>query len=342
MGVNIVPLLDRKEVSYDQLSGKIVAVDSSNHLYQFLSNIRSRDGTLFSDSKGNVTSHLIGMLSRTTNLLSNNIKPIFVFDGKMPDLKRKEIDKRHASKEKAKELYEEAESLGDTTLMRKYASRTSILTKDMVEQAKRLASSLGCPIVQAASEAEAQAAFIVRNDKAYAVASQDADALLFNSPILLRNLATSGKKKKKGKLGFDIISPELIFLKENLEKLGLNQSQLICLGMLVGTDYNPGGVKGIGPKNAIKLVKDNIDPKNLFEHVKWSEYFDTPWEDVYDLLNNPKINEDVDLSFSEIDEDAVKKLLCDEHEFDLDRVNRSLESIQKSKNKTQKGLGDFF
>jgi len=71
-----------------------------NTLYQFLSIIRQRDGTPLKDSSGNITSHLSGLFYRNINLLEENIRPVFVFDGAMPDLKQKESSRRRKNDRK--------------------------------------------------------------------------------------------------------------------------------------------------------------------------------------------------------------------------------------------------
>jgi len=69
MGVNLKELIIKKPIELDELSGKVLVIDAFNMLYQFLTTIRQRDGSLLTDSEGRVTSHLIGLLSRTTNTM---------------------------------------------------------------------------------------------------------------------------------------------------------------------------------------------------------------------------------------------------------------------------------
>mgnify|MGYP000754716991 CR=1 FL=1 len=81
MGINLKDLVVKKEISFSDLSGKKIAIDSFNILHQFLAAIRQRDGTPLMDKNGNITSHLIGLFNRTANILEAGIKPCFVFDG---------------------------------------------------------------------------------------------------------------------------------------------------------------------------------------------------------------------------------------------------------------------
>ena len=94
MGVNLRDIVDSRQISFHDLSGSTMAVDALNCLYQFLASIRQVDGTPLMDSQGNVTSHLSGLLYRTTNLVKFGIKPVYVFDGKPPELKKQTLEKR--------------------------------------------------------------------------------------------------------------------------------------------------------------------------------------------------------------------------------------------------------
>jgi len=344
MGVAITDLLVKKEVDLDTIAGKALIVDAPMWLYQFLSSIRSPDGSLLSDSEGNITSHLIGLSSRIPKLMEKGIKLAFCFDGKVPDLKKEERERRKNLKIEAEKKYQEAAKKKDLIEMKKYAARTTRLTKDMIEEAKKLLEALGIPVIEAPSEAEAQASHIVKNQDAFAVASNDADCLLFGTPKLIRNLNLIGKRKKTSKLAYGTIKPELVDLSENLNHLGIDNDQLIALSMLVGTDYNIGGVKGIGPKNALKLVKKyKSDFDNLFKEAKWDDFFDFPWTDVFYLIKKMPVTDEYKLEWKSIDTEKVKEILIDKHDFAEERVNKTLSKLTKeTKKKQQKGLGDFL
>ena len=342
MGVQITDLLARKEIELASLKRKILAVDAPNHLYQFLSTIRGIDGSLLTDSRGNVTSHLIGLLSRTTNLLKQDIKLVYVFDGKAPNLKRAEIRKRRELKEEAARKFEEAENKGNVEEMKKYAARQSRLTPEMIDEARNLLEKLGVPCLNAPSEGEAQAAHMNRKGDCYAVASQDADCLLFNSKLLIRNCSITGRKKIAGKLAYRNVNPELVSLKDNLSLLGINQKQLITLAMLVGTDYNNGGIKGIGPKKALQLVKKQPNPEKLFETVNWQKHFEIDWQEVFELISEMPVTDDYNLTFSQVDKEKVMKLLVETHDFSQDRVEKSIDALlEAGEKRKQKGLEDF-
>lgn len=342
MGVNLKELFERSPVKLEDLSGKVLAVDAYNMIFQFLSTIRSRDGNLLKDSKGRVTSHLIGLFSRTSHFLNIGIKPIFVFDGKHPELKHKEQERRQLAKQVAEKLYQEAAAQEDVEMMRKYAARTSRLNEEMIDDAKKLISLLGLPVVQAPSEGEAQAAHMVKNNDAWAVASQDYDSLVCGAPRLIQNLSIAGKRKNPKSLAYTTVSPELTELAPNLARLKITQDQLIMLAMLVGTDYNPGGVKGIGPKTALKLVLQHKSPESLFSAVEWDAKCDVAWNDVWDVFKKMPVSDDYKINFSSIKSSELRKFLVEERDFGSERVESTIKLLeQKQDKKKQTGLSDF-
>jgi flap endonuclease-1 len=236
MGIKIKDIIEPKQITINELSNKVLAVDSFNLLYQFLTTIRQPDGTPLQDKSGNVTSHLVGLFSRTTKLMQNRIKFVFVFDGKTPDLKSKERERRANLKKEAEEKYKIAMEKEDIDEMKKYASRTTTLTKEMVEEAKELISALGIPIVQAPSEGEAQASYMAKKGDVFGIVSQDGDSLMFGAPRLIRNLSLTQRKKAQNKLAYEKTSPEIISLNDTLKALDFNPDQLIIYAILVGTD----------------------------------------------------------------------------------------------------------
>jgi len=341
MGTKLKEIIEAKDISFKDLSGKKVVVDSFNILYQFLSSIRQKDGTLLMDSKGRVTSHLSGLFFRTAKMLEYDIKPIFVFDGKSPELKKMEKERRAELKEEAKRQYEIAKEREDIEAMKKFASRTSFLSDEMIDESKELLDAMGLPVVQAPSEGEAQAAFIVNNGDAFAEVSQDYDCLLYGVKRVVRNLTVSEKKKKPGVLGYIKVVPQIIELDENLKKLGIDQEQLIIIGILTGTDYNIGGVRGIGPKNALKLVKEYKNKYDeLFEKVKWNDFFKISWKDVFNIIQKMPVTKDYNIEFKPIDVEKIKKILVERHDFSEERIDSALSKLkQRVKEKEQKGLG---
>jgi len=328
MGVKIFDIVSSESIDFKDLDNKLLVFDASLTIFQFMSTIRQADGSLLTDTKGNVTSHLIGLFSRTINFMQKGMKLIFVFDGKPPELKSKEKERRKKLKQKAQEQFETAKEQKDIEAMKKYAARTSYIDKDIIRESKDLLKALGIPIIQAPSEADAQISYLVKKGDAYAAVTQDADVLLYATPKIVRNLSAS--LRKKSNVRYKNVGLEMIKFRSVLDELGISQNQLIVLGILIGTDYNVGGIKGIGSKKALKLVKkygDDFD--SLFNDVKWSEYFDYPWQDVYNTIKTMPVTDDYEIEFNEPDKDKIIDLLCKQHDFSLDNVNNKLEKLYK-------------
>src|SRR3989344_4359279 len=266
MGLNIKDIIPRQEIEISDLKDKLVFVDAYNMLYQFLSTIRQPDGTPLMDNKKRVTSHLSGIFYRNINLLSEGIKLVYVFDGQAPDLKAGTHQIRSESREIAQERYEEAKQEEDIDAMRRYSSQLVKLDSQMIQESKELLEAMGVAVVQAPGEGEAEAAYLSRIRESFGVVSQDYDSLLFGATRLIRNLGLARKRKTIS--GWIEIKPELIDLHQVLNLLEINLDQLICVGILVGTDYNPRGIPGIGQKRALDIVKKYKQPVLIFKSVE--------------------------------------------------------------------------
>ena len=151
MGIkSLMPLIQDKSplaikyIPLNKLSGKVVAVDASMTIYQFLiatQTIRTKGRhrlTELKDKNGNLTGHLGGIFYRTIQFLENGIKPVWVFDGRPPEMKSKETDKRNESKEKAAEERKKAEDVGDWIKAKQMAERSVRVTQEMIDDAKQL------------------------------------------------------------------------------------------------------------------------------------------------------------------------------------------------------------
>lgn len=333
MGVDLRDLVVRRETSFKALQGKRLGIDAFNWLYQFLSIIRQPDGTPLKDSKGRVTSHLAGLFYRTCNLLEEGLLPCYVFDGVPPSFK-KVIESRIERKESAERAYEAAKYFGDFERARSLASQTSRLTSEMVDDAKKLLSALGVPVIQALSEGEAQASFMCQQGDLFAVATQDYDAFLFGAPRVVRNLNVTGRRKLPHGGGYVVVKPEIIELSEVLAQLGVSREGLIMLGILTGTDYNPGGVKGVGPKTALKLVREY--GVNAWRHVTAEWIIEPPV--LMDFFLKPPVTKDYNLTWTSVNAGAVKDLLVKDYEFSEERISSALARINNS---GQAKLGDF-
>lgn len=340
MGVDIGELVDRKEITFDDLNDREVAIDSMNVLYQFISIIRQRDGTPLKDSNGNITSHLSGLFYRNIKLLENNIRPVYIFDGDAPDLKEKETTRRRKQREEAREEWKKLKEEGKVSEAYSKATQSSKLTSDMVKESKELLDAMGIPYIQAPSEGEAQAAHMAGYSQVYAVGSQDWDCLLFGADRMVRNL-TSRRTRKTSGGGRKKINPELIERQQVLEQLEITQEKLIWMGLLIGTDFNPDGVHGIGPKTGLKLVRKYDDFQELLKDDKVDWESDNSPDKILEFLKNPPIQEETGYSFDDPDCEAVIDLLVERRDFSKDRVESKLDELEESMKSRQSGLGSF-
>lgn len=330
MGVDLGDLALKHTISLQSLSGKVLAVDAFNMIYQFLASIRQEDGTPLMDFKGNVTAHLSGLFYRNCRLLENGIRPVYVFDGKAHGFKGKTQAERSEAKRKAEQKWKEALEMERPEEARKYAQATSRLTPEMVEESKKLLDAMGIPSVQAPADGEAQAAMMVQKGLAHATASQDYDALMFGSDRLVRNLSITGRRKVPRQDRYIMVEPELIELKETLAALGMDRSGLIIMGILLGTDFNE-GVKGVGPKTALKIVKEHRTLEAVTEYVrgKYDYQFEVDAEEVLHLFLSPAYSQPGDLRWKRPDEDAIRRMLIEQHDFSEERISGTLATLKK-------------
>lgn len=331
MGVQLGDLVSKEKVSLGHLRGRIVAIDAMNFLYQFLSIIRQRDGELLTDSKGRITSHLSGLFYRTSNFVEAGVGPIYVFDGKSPFLKLKTVRKRKLVRKTAETEWKKALEERRIEDARKFAQRAGRVDEAMVVQSKTLLDRMGVPWVQAPGEGEAQASHICRRDDAWAVASQDFDSLLFGAPTLVRNLAITGRRKLPAKDVYVEVTPEIIRLADVLKELGLEREQLVDIGILIGTDYNE-GIKGIGPKKALELVKKQGSIEEIIK-TEVGEKFEADPLEVRKIFLEPNVTDDYEIRWGEPDTDGIKRFLCGEHDFSETRVQTGIEKLVKGKEK---------
>jgi flap endonuclease-1 len=338
MGTDIGELLKKQQVEISELSHKVVAIDAYNTLYQFLSIIRQRDGTPLKDSRGNITSHLSGILYRMTSLMEEGIKPVFVFDGKPSYLKDHTIEKRIADRENAKIKWEEAKEKGLAEEAYTYAQASSRITPEITDDSRRLLLAMGIPWIDAPSEGEAQAAHMVKRGDANYVASQDYDSLLFGAPFVVRNLTITGKRKLPKKNIFVDVKPEIMNLMENLTELGINHSQLIDIALCVGTDYNP-GLEKIGPKKALKLVEEHGNIENVLKAVGQDI---ENLQEIKDIFLNPCVTDNYTLKWKKPNTEAITSFLCEEHDFSKERVMKACERLATSSGPGQQTLDQWF
>ena len=323
MGVALTPIIIQQTLPLEDLRGKRLAVDANGELYQFLALIRLRDGSPLRDSHGRITSHLSGLFYRTTRLMTDYGPELaFVFDGKPPTMKFAEIARRRSIKERYEAEHAQALEDGDLAKAWSKATMTSRLTREMADEARQLLRLMGLPVIQAPAEGEAQASHMAAQSAVWAAASKDYDCLLFGAPRLLRFLTISGKEFLPSKGAFRPITPQLIDTASLLDHYGINREQLIDLAILVGTDFND-GVKGIGPKKALKLVADFGSIEGMPTEIR--DAAGPTVQEIREIFLKPDVTDEYEIRFTAPDIDGILKFLCDEREFSRERVGAALE-----------------
>lgn len=333
---DIGEILEKEKVGIDYFTGRKIAVDAYNAIYQFISIIRQPDGTPLKDTEGRVTSHLSGIFYRISNMVETGVKPIFVFDGEPPVFKRRELDERKERRNEMKKKWKESLERGERDV-KKYAQAAESIDDYIVDTSKELLEYMGIPHVQAPSEGEAQAAYMcIKGDVNY-TGSQDYDSLLFGSPKLARNLAITGKRKLPGKNVYVEVKPEVIDLQANLKALDISREQLVDINLLMGTDFNE-GVKGVGAKKALKYVTEHGD---VFRALSAMELPSDNLQEIRNFFLNPPVENEYSIKFNKPDESKIIEFLCEEHDFSKERVKKAAEKL-KELEVSQMSLEDWF
>jgi flap endonuclease-1 len=328
MGVKFRDLISPEQLKFEDLDGKTVALDAANVIYQFLSSIRQTDGTPLKDRNGRITSHFSGILYRTSALIERGIKPIYVFDGQSSILKSETQSMRREVKVESERKWKEALDEGRIEEAKKYASRSSRMSPEIVEGSKKLLKLMGIPYIQAKGEGEAQASYMVDQGDAWCVASQDYDCLLFGAPRMVKNLTISGTRANL----------ELIELEKILGKLEISREQLVDLALLVGTDFNL-GIKGIGAKKGLKLIKKYGDVYQALESM--DVQMDVDPKILRDMFLSYEFVSNYQLKWQKADKNGIVAFLCREHDFSEERVLSALDKLKKMQT-TQSSLEQWF
>ena len=339
MGLNLKDLVEREKTNLESFSSRVVAIDAYNAIYQFLASIRGPDGQQLSDSEGRVTSHLSGLLYRNVNFLSLGIRPVYVFDGKPPSLKSAEIERRKQIKKDATVKYERAIMEGNMEDARKYAQQTTAMKDGMVRDSKHILGLFGIPCIEAASEGEATAAHLTNTGQAYASASQDFDSILCGAKRLVRNFTNSGRRKIPGRNTYVEVVPEVIETQKTLDALGLTREQLVDIGILIGTDFNPKGFDRIGPKTALKLVRQHSRLEDIPQIQ--DQLGEIDFEQIREIFLTPRVTAVDEITFGQVDYDGITEYLS-ERSFSGDRIRSTLNRLRKSVEKRSQNLDQWF
>ena len=340
MGLNLKPLVIREKTKLESFSNKVIAIDAYNAIYQFLASIRGPDGMQLTDYEGRITSHLSGLLYRNINFLSLGIKPVWVFDGRPPSLKTAEIERRRQIKRDATVKYEKAIAAGEMEEARKYAQQTTSMKDGMVKESKQLLGYFGIPYIDAPSEGEATAAHLTNTGQAYASASQDFDSILLGAKRLIRNFTNSGRRKIPNRNTYIEIEPEIIETAKTLESLQVTKEQLVDIGILIGTDFNPNGFERVGPKTALKMIKQHSRLEDIPQIQEQLQKID--FEQIRKIFLEPDVADVDEIVFEPINYEGITEYLVKERSFSEDRIQSSLNRLKKAIEKKSQNLDQWF
>lgn len=305
------------------LTGKKIAIDASLLIYSYVIAIRNTSSDL-TNTNGDMTSHIHAVVSKTLLYLDNSIIPIFVFDGKPPNLKSSVLDKRKEDRQIARKLLDDATD-DDAERKIKLFKKTTVITSKQMEQCKEILRAMGIPVIEAPEESDSQCASLTIDNDVYGVGSEDMDILTFGAKKLLRNISSS---KKNEIVEYD--------LEKILAELQYTNEQFIDLCILLGCDYVE-HIDGIGIKKAKEIIDefksiekflekslDIINEKyiissNYLDKVKSARSYFLTAPSV-DLLNNQ-------LKLSLPNERKIKDLLINKYSYSKTKVEKIISKL---------------
>lgn len=340
MGCNLKDLATSEDCELSDFSGKKVGIDAFLTAFQFLTTMRDRstngDGMPLRDNSGRYVAHLMGFLQRTCALLKEGIIPVYIFDGKPPELKSHELEIRRSRRIESEEAYKQALEIGDYKEVHKLAARIMHYSPEMVQETKEMLDLLGVPWIEAKAEGEGQAAVMAKLGQLDVVATQDWDALLYGTPILVRNIMSHGTKKY-GR----IIKSQKIDLELMLTNLEISQEQLVDLAIMIGTDFHP-GVKGIGPKTGLKLVKEYGTVEAICE-AKGKELPER-LDEIREIFHNHPANEVESsmIKLADVNREGLVKFLQDDRQFSQRRMDSAFADLKAAGRLRDSGQSTLF
>ena len=338
MGVKLQNIIVRKNIEFQDLKGRIIAVDAPNIIMGLFNFARKNpDGTyagLILDRTQRPISHLYGLLYRINFYYSKDVFVIFCFDGKVSELKRVITKDQLKDFIFSERWYHEAIQGKNFELARQIALSKEYMWQNIIRESKQLLGALGVPYIDSPASAESQCAHMVQRGFTNYSNSQDFDSLLFGCPKVIQNLSKSLRRKVQGRWQYQKIKPVKIDLAKNLTNLRISIFQLVDIGLLIGTDYFP-GIDGIGPKKALTLIRKY----HTLESLILKEYRNHDFRDltpeiikkVRKLFSFPDVNESYNnLLWNPPNKSRIFFLLCEEHNLNKERVKNYLEKFEKN------------
>ena len=335
MGVKLNNIINREVIGFPQLTGKIISVDAPNIIMALFNFIRKDSNglppTFILDRTQRPISHLYGLLYRTNFFYSKKIFPIYCFDGKVSGLKRNITKDQLNDFRFTQKWYESAMKSGNREKAKEIALSKEYLWQNVILESKQLLGALGVPYIESPASAESQSAYLVKRGVANYSNSQDFDSLLFGCPSLIQNLSKSLRRKVQGKWKYNKVTPLHTNLAKNLKRLEINQFQLVDIGLLIGTDYFP-GIKGIGPKKGLNLIKKYQQVEKIVRGEKDRFDFSKLTPEIIKEVRKTFLFPDVNKSISRFywnlpNKPNILSLLCESHHLNRERVSNNVDKL---------------
>lgn len=237
------------------LYNKKIGIDGNFWLYQIMGSMKSNNIKILNNNNDDIT-HLYGLYIRILSILKLGIKPLFVFDGKSPELKYNTINKRIKEKLESKKKIEENNFINEKE-KKKLIQNSFFINKQEIEDCKVLLHKMNIPYIQSLEEADSQLAYLCKKDYIDYIISNDTDILIFGSKNILPFFKSSNKEYK-------IINKDIIKTKFNLD-----DEDIIKLAILLGNDYCT-----MEQNIILNLNKSNTDVKKKLDDINFEKYID--------------------------------------------------------------------
>jgi flap endonuclease-1 len=330
MGIkNLMSLIEKKasgailHKDLEEYNGDTIVIDASYTLYKGVIAIRN-SGIDMRDKDNQETTHLKVLFDNIILLMRHGIRPIYVFDGKPPSLKKTVLKKRREKRCKSIEKLE-SEELSDEERSKHYA-KTFCIRSNHIRECQQLLDLMGIPWVMSKGEADPQCAVMVLVDqyRIFGAVSDDTDLLTFGVPRLLRGMSAKSKTTE-------------INLAKVLEGLGLSYNQFVDLCILMGTGLCP-TLGGIGKIKAYEGLKEHGTLESFLESVKDNPKVKVP-SDFMEMRNKLKSNylnaqvilpEKHDIKPKGINREEVVSFMCDGKDFNRTLINNALKKLKWS------------
>lgn len=307
-----------EEIQSDELSGETVSIDAHNYLYKYMMpTVQYTNAEDYTSTDGVELPVILGILRGLKRFYTNDITPVFVFDGSAHNLKQEEIARRKEQKQNAQSTFENEKEAGNVIEAARYEARSKRLTGSMIAATQRLLDVLNIEQIEAHGAGEAQAAHMARqSDIITGIVSDDYDSLLFGAPEVIRNFTSSEPHER-------------IILADLLESNDISIEQLVWFALFCGTDYNDGAY-GYGPKTSVDAVVNNTTEECRSLVLDNDEDLtDSQLDAILDLFLEPNVMDSYPepTSLAPVSVSELETVVYDELQLETDPVVSAVESL---------------